>query len=407
MLMALERGVKGGRWYSLFDKVATESALLSAFQSVKRNKGAAGVDHQTVEKYENDLTRELERTARQLRDGSYRPQAVRRVRIPKPGSKEGRPLGIPTVRDRVVQTALRHTLEPIFEKEFAEHSYGFRPGRGCKDALRRVDALLAAGHVHLVDADLKGYFDSIPHEPLLARVEEKVVDGAILGLIRAYLKAEVMEELGGHVPEEGSPQGAVISPLLANIYLDPLDKLIAAEGFEMVRYADDFVVMCRTPEEAGRALRLVQKWTEQAGLTLHATKTRVVDARQEPFEFLGYRFQGGRKYPRNKSIQKLRDTVRAKTRRSNGNSMRVICQMLNPILRGWFAYFKHARRVALADIDGYVRRRLRAILRKHLGKRSNHGRGAEQSRWPNAFFAKLGLFSMRQAHVLACQSARR
>jgi RNA-directed DNA polymerase len=237
--MALEKGVKGGKWFSLIDKVYALANLRAAFAKVKANSGAAGVDHQTIEMFERHLEENLEKLSRSLREGSYQPQAVRRKWISKAGSKEKRPLGIPTVRDRVVQAALLHVLEPIFEREFAAQSYGFRPNRGCKDALRRVGELLKAGYTLVVDADLKSYFDTIPWGPLLKLVEEKVSDGRVIELLKAMLNQKVMETAMSWTPEGGTPQGAVISPLLSNIYLDPLDHKMAEAGVEMVRYADD------------------------------------------------------------------------------------------------------------------------------------------------------------------------
>ena len=239
MLTTLEQGVEGGKWFRLFDKVFAERNLWAAFQQVARNQGAAGVDHVTVQEFERQLPDSVWDLSDLLRSGGYQPQAVRRVQIPKPGSNETRPLGIPTVRDRVVQAAVVNVIEPIFERDFAEHSYGFRPGRGCKDALRRVDELLRAGYVHVVDADLKSYFDSIPHDRLMARLETKIADGPVLKLIASFLHAEILEEATQWTPQSGAPQGAVLSPLLSNVYLDPLDHLVAASGLEMVRYADD------------------------------------------------------------------------------------------------------------------------------------------------------------------------
>jgi RNA-directed DNA polymerase len=212
MLTALETGVKGGVWFSLIDKVYSARNLAAATYRVLANQGAAGVDHETTTSYQRHLPENLERLAQSLRSGSYRPQAVRRVYIPKPGSREKRPLGIPTVQDRVVQAALRNVLEPIFERDFAEHSYGFRPGRGCKDALRRVDQLLKAGYCHVVDADLKSYFDTIPHDKLMARVGAKVADGRVLTLLEAFLQQGVLEGLSTGTPEEGTPQGGVLTP---------------------------------------------------------------------------------------------------------------------------------------------------------------------------------------------------
>ncbi len=217
MLTALQQGVKGGKWFSLMDKVYALGNLRKAFQQVKTNGGAAGVDHQTIKMFEHHLEQNLKTLSRTLKDESYCPQAVKRVWIPKPGGKEKRPLGIPTVRDRVVQAALRAVLEPIFERDFANHSYGFRPNRGCKDALHRVDNLLKAGHRWVVDADLKSYFDTIPHSTLKQRVSEKVSDGKVLQLVDAFLTAQIMETAEGWTPEEGTPQGAVVTPLTQKV----------------------------------------------------------------------------------------------------------------------------------------------------------------------------------------------
>ena len=408
MLATLDKGVTGGKWYSLIDKLTPETTLRAAFAAVAANDGAAGVDHVGIEQYSANLDANLARLSEALRAGTYRPQAIRRHDIAKPGSQEKRPLGIPTVQDRVVQTALRMVVEPIFEREFAAQSCGFRPGRGCKDALRRVDELLRAGRIHVVDADLKSYFDTIPKDRLLALVAAKVADGRILSLIQAFLEQSVLEGDRTWTPETGTPQGAVISPLLSNIYLDPLDHRMAAGEFQMVRYADDFVVLCRSPEEAAAALAMVQAWTAQAGLTLHPVKTRLVDAGAEGFDFLGYRFQAGRRWPRQKSLMKLKDTVRAKTGRTIGRSLDRVIADLNPTLRGWFEYFKHSHRWTFRRLDGWIRRRLRSLLRKQT-KRGGIARtnGADQTRWPNAFFDGHGLFCLQNAHAAARQSSCR
>ena len=407
MLAALEVGVKGGKWYSLIDKVCSPATLEEAFAQVEANAGAAGVDHVTVKQYAKEEDANLKRLSEELRSGRYRPQQIRRHYIPKPGSVEKRPLGIPTVRDRVVQTALRMVLEPIFERDFAAHSYGFRPKRGCKDALRRVAELLQAGYVHIVDVDLKSYFDTIPKDRLLALVGQKVTDGRVMALIKSFLEQGVLDGDQEWVPEQGTPQGAVISPLLSNIYLDPLDHLMAERGFEMVRYADDFVVMCRSEEEAAAALAVVQQWTASAGLTLHPTKTRLVNER-DGFDFLGYHFKAGRRWPRSKSRQKLRDTIRAKTKRTSGHSLTQIIADVNRTLHGWYEYFKHSYHSTFRTEDGFIRRRLRSILRKRTRRQgSARPYGADQSRWPNAYFAKLGLFSLEQANALVRQSSAR
>jgi RNA-directed DNA polymerase len=406
MLTALIEGVQGGLWYSLMDKVHHERTLRAAYSRVAANQGAAGVDHVSVAMFADHLDENITALDDALRTGTYRPQAIRRHYIPKPGNQERRPLGIPTVRDRVVQTALRQVLEPIFERDFAPHSYGFRPKRGCKDALRRVDELLKTGYTHVVDADLKSYFDTIPHDRLLALVRKKVSDGRVLNLIEAFLHQGVLDGLEHWTPEEGTPQGAVISPLLSNIYLDPLDHLMAERGWEMVRYADDFVILCRSVADAALALEAVQHWTAEAGLTLHPTKTRVIDAGTACFDFLGYRFEAGTRRPRPKSLDKFKDSIRAKTPRTSGDSLFAIIRTLNPTLRGWFGYFQHSRKSTFSSLDGWIRMRLRSLLRKRLGLKGR-GRGADHHRWPNAFFADHGLYSLKRAHALASQPSLR
>jgi RNA-directed DNA polymerase len=323
-------------------------------------------------------------------------------------------LGIPTVTDRVVQAAVRMVIEPIFENRFAKHSYGFRPGCGCKDALRRVEELLRAGHTHVVDVDIKGYFplrqgyggqvDAIPHDRLMSQVRERIADGRVMRLIEGFLKQGVIEGTDWHeAKEEGTPQGGVISPLLANIYLDPLDWQMAQSGFEMVRYADDMVVLCRSQEEAAAALSALKEWMGGAGLTLHPDKTRVVDMNKADshFDFLGYRFKRNRRgrimrLVRPKSLRKLRETIKPKTRRNNGKCMAAIVADLNQTLKGWYGYFKQIHASDLEDVDGWVRMRLRSILRKRRG-RKGRGRGRDHQRWPNRYFTELGLFCLLDA----------
>jgi RNA-directed DNA polymerase len=405
MLSALENGVKGGKWYSLMDKVYASKTLEVAWTKVRANKGAAGVDGQSIERFAARADAYLAELSAALREGTYHPQAVKRVDMPK-GDGRTRPLGIPTVKDRIVQQAVKLVIEPIFEKEFCDGSYGFRPGRGCHDALREVDRLIKEGYTFVVDADLQSYFDTIPHDGLMARVEDKVSDGRVLDLIGGWPKADILKGLERWTPAGGTPQGAVISPLLANIYLHPLDALMADRGYRMVRYADDFVILCRSCAEAETALDEVRSWVAENGLTLHPDKTRVGDCRQpgEGFDFLGYRFEAGRRDVRRKSFERLKDTIREKTRRTRGDSLARVIVDLNRTLRGWFGYFKHARSRTLRVLDMFTRRRLRALLRKQEKRPGLGICRADHRRWTNAFFADAGLIALHTAWQTARQS---
>ncbi len=405
MVSALVNGVKGGRWYSLMDKVFAPATLEAAWEKVWANEGAAGVDRQSVERFAARAELYLAELTTALREGSYRPQPIRRVEIPK-GDGRTRPLGIPTVKDRIVQTAVKLVLEPIFEATFRPTSYGFRPGRGCQDALREVAQLIEDGYTFVVDADFESYFDTIPHERLMQRIEERISDGRILGLLRGWLEQDIMQDLQRWTPTEGTPQGAVISPLLANSYLHPLDELMAAHGYRMVRYADDFVVLCKSHEEADAALATIRAWVLDNGLRLHPDKTHVGDCRQagQGFEFLGYRFEAGRRWVRKKSLNRLKDNIRARTRRTCGQSLARIIENLNPMLKGWFAYFKHAHPFTFQRLDQFIRRRLRSLLRKQ-NKRPGFGRNrADHQRWPNAYFAQAGLLALHTAWTTARHS---
>src|SRR6516225_4733114 len=406
MVSALVNGVKGGRWYSLMDKVFAPDTLEAAWEKVLANDGAAGVDGQSIKRFEARAELYLTELSTALRDGSYQPQPIRRVDIPK-GDGRTRPLGIPTVKDRIAQTAVKFALEPIFEATFRPTSYGFRPGLGCKDALREVASLIADGYSFVVDADFESYFDSIPHDRLIQRVEERVSDGRILSLLRSWLAQDILHGMQRWTPTAGTPQGAVISPLLANIYLHPLDELMAARGYRMVRYADDFVVLCRSPEEAAAALATIQAWVAENGLRLHPQKTHVGDCRQagQGFEFLGYRFEAGRRWVRKKSLNRLKDKIRERTRRAGGQSLARIIEGLNPILKGWFAYFQHAHPYTFQMLDGFIRRRLRSILLRQKTKQSCYGMSrAIHQRWPNSFFAEAGLLALHTAWLNARHS---
>ena len=406
MLRALQKGVKGNKWFSLIDKVYSEGTLELAWLKVKSNAGACGVDGITVGRFEKDSQKRLLAVKEHLERGTYQPKSVKRVEISKPGSGQKRPLGIPAVLDRVVQTALKMAIEPIFEREFASTSYGFRPGRGCKDALRHVDGLLKSGKLHVVDADIKSYFDSINHERLMKLVGEQIADGRVLELVEKLLTQDILEGMREWTPEQGTPQGGVMSPLLANIYLNPLDWKMRELGYEMVRYADDFVVLCSSAEEARRALKEIEKWMTEAQLILHPEKTRVEDMSESGahFDFLGYRFirtkKSGRlgRFVSEKSKKKLRESIKPFTKRANGRSMEELVDRLNPKLRGWFEYFKHSEHHSLSDMDRWVRQRLRAILMKRC-KRRGHAKGENLQRWPIRYFAKLGLFCLKETQA--------
>jgi RNA-directed DNA polymerase len=408
MLAALATASKEGKeakWFSLIDKVWRDSTLQAAWQQVRSRRGAAGIDRVSIARFEAQAAKYLGEIAEQLKTGQYRAQAVRRVEIPKAGGGS-RPLGIPTVKDRVVQAAVKRVIEPIFESRFCETSYGFRPGRGCKDALRAVDKLLRQGYTHVVDADLKSYFDSIPHERLKARVAARISDGRVLALVDGWLQQDIVHDLKRWTPTGGTPQGAVLSPLLANIYLHPLDQHMMARGYKMVRYADDFVILCQSAHEAQQALGEVQQWVSDNGLELNMDKTHVGDCLQkgQGFEFLGYRFEAGRRLVRKKSLMKLKDAIRQRTGRTRSGTLRDIVVEINAVLRGWYGYFKHVIATTFGSIDGFVRRRLRALLRRR-DKRPGQGQcHADHRRWPTAYFAHLGLFTMSTARSAASQS---
>ncbi len=406
MLKALGDGVQGGKWYSLMDKVYPLKTLRKAWNQVRKNKGAAGIDGQSVSVFDRKSEDYLKELAQQLEEGKYKPQPVKRVLIPKEKGKR-RPLGIPVVKDRIVQAALLMVLQPIFEREFLESSFGFRPKMGCKDALREVVRLLKDGWKWVVDLDLENYFETIPHKQLLERVGEHVSDGNVMGLVESFLNQEVVDDLKRWKPLSGTPQGAVLSPLLANIYLHPLDKLLKEKGIHSIRYADDAVLLCRTKEEAEEALLVVENWVRENGLKLNPDKTHLGNSDETGggFEFLGYRFEQGKKWVRKKSLAALKNKIRERTKRTLGKSLADAIVSLNKILKGWFEYFKHAETYAFRMLDGFVRRRLRAMLRCQSKKTRGQGSTLrDHKEWPNAFFAKEGLFTMQEARLLAIQS---
>ena len=415
---------KKRRWYSLIDKIWAEPNLGEAFQEVKRNKGAAGVDRVTVKAFESQLEDNVRALHHALRTKTYRPKPVKRVYIPKADGTQ-RPLGIPTVGDRVVQAAARRILEPIFEEVFLNCSYGFRPGRSAHMALQNIRKDLMDGYVYVIDADLKAYFDTIPHEKLIDAVREEVVDGSVLELIRRFLQAGVMENGSFHLNEQGTPQGGVISPLLANIYLHPLDKLMTERGHRITRYADDFVICCKTQKGAERVLKSVTRFLErELGLKVHPEKTKIVNNREKPFVFLGYEFRQNRMFPSEKAKEKFKERVKEITRRNQTvNVHTLIKEKLNPYLRGWGNYFGNGQGITFfKEMDGWIRRRLRAVqlrswkkirkLHRELRRRNFKGElpRLRMTAWrnshcfhaqfamPNDWFHEIGLCSLTKLY---------
>jgi len=307
MLMALDNGVKGNKWFSLIDKVYNPTTLEQAWQKAKANKGAAGIDQITIKKFSQNAGKYLEEISMELKQRIFKPSQIRRTYIPKSNGKK-RPLGIPTIKDRIVQGAIKMALEPIWEKEFLETSYGFRPERGAYGAIQEVSQHIAEGYTFVVDADIEGYFDNIPHERLMQMVTTKIADSKVLQLIEEFLTAGIVEEMKEWTPEKGTPQGGVLSPLLANIYLHPLDVRMKQRGYRMVRYADDFVILCQNEEEARKAKEEIQEWMTENGLNLHQEKTRICNCMigKQGFDFLGFRFDRKYKFVRKSSEEKAK-----------------------------------------------------------------------------------------------------
>ena len=412
------------KWYSLKDKVYNKENLHEAFKAVRSNKGAPGVDGETVEAFEARLEENIEAIYHELRTDTYSPREVKRVYIEKPDGGK-RPLGIPTVKDRVVQQALLNVMQPIFEPDFHPSSYGYRPNRSCQKAVAKAERFMTKfGLEYVVDMDLSECFDTLDHELILKAVNQKISDGKILRLIKSFLKSGIMEYGVFHDTEEGSPQGGVISPLLANIYLDYFDKSMMAKGIRIVRYADDILIFSRTKREAGMykifATRVLE---DELKLRVNMDKTHITSL-AEGVAFLGFIIRGKHISIHPKRIKRLKDKVRKLTPRNSGKNIEMVIQELNPILRGWANYFKVANcKNTFEHLSSWTRRRLRMKrmkewkswkpLHKQLRRMGFKGdfRKISMSRWrnsnsplvcmalPNKWFDELKLFDMSKVQV--------
>ncbi len=364
--------------HSLVDKVYQRKNLEIAWEKVKANRGSGGVDGQSLEAFAAQLDPQLDRLQSELKDETYQPQPVRQVQIPKAGQPgEFRMLGVPTIYDRVCQQTLLNRLEPIFEPVFDEANFGYRRGRSTKDAMRKVWKEIQNGHEWIVDADLRDFFGSVDHEKLLTLIAQQVADGRVLRLIRAMLKAGSYGKGRLFPSERGTPQGSVVSPLLSNILLTPFDREMRRKGYQLTRFADDWVVTCQSATEARAAIDAALRILSELSVQLHPQKTRVVHVRHG-FEFLGYLVRRGRQlilptskivtgaksgglyaYPREKSVQRFKDRVRQLTRRCVPLKTKDLIEQLNPVLRGWGHYYKRAHvRTLFNKLDNWIERRI-------------------------------------------------
>jgi group II intron reverse transcriptase/maturase len=394
--------------HSLIDKVYHKTNLERAWKQVGSNKGAGGIDKITLKEYETKVEENLEVLRNELRENRYEPKPVRRVYIEKLGSKKDkRPLGIPTIHDRVCQQALKNRLEPIMELYFNDCSFGYRAGRSPHMAMRCIWGSIQEGNEWIVDADLKDYFGSVNHELLIDLIARKVSDGKILKLIRDMLEAGYVEEGNLFQSKKGTPQGAVISPLLSNIYLTPFDNVMTSKGYRLVRFADDWVVTCKSKQEALEALRDAQQILEKLGLRLNPDKTRITHIKWG-FEFLGYKIKQGKGHslsaekrktkgnqmnlyavPRDKSIQKFKDEIRKRTKRKTPLTMKELIDGINPVIAGWGNYFKKAH------VRGLFNQLDRWIIRRLWSHHYKRWRNSGWKKYPaHELYAKYGLVNM-------------
>ncbi|TLS34889.1 group II intron reverse transcriptase/maturase [Pseudalkalibacillus caeni] len=375
------------KYYSIIDKVYDRKNLEEAWKKVKANKGSAGIDGETINWFEMNRNQNLYEIQRFLREKRYHPTPSLRKYISKSNGKQ-RPLGIPIIRDRIVQQAVRQMIEPLFDRGFYPHSYGFRKGHSQHQALETIKKAKRAGYEYVVDLDIQAYFDTIPHSKLMRKVKEKIADGRVLDLLEGWLKAGIMEDGQFHETEEGSPQGGVISPLLANIYLDDFDWKMREAGYPVVRFADDAVIMCKTERQSHKAYQLAREILEdELNLTMHPEKTKVVDF-DEGFHFLGFDFWKDYLLLPEKRMRKVKKDIRYLTRRHQGKNVREVIKRLNQTIRGFGNYFGIGNtKEKFKKLDSWIRMRLRAYIRKKKSTVSNR-------LIPTYIFDRLGLVSL-------------
>lgn len=370
----------------------TPTLMLESWKAVRRNRGAAGIDKISIELYSQHVGTNLEKLMRELKTRSYQPKPLKRVYIPK-GKGKLRPLGIPAVACRIVQEVIRRLISPTFEKLFHNNSYGFRPGRNCHQAVSKVMESLSEGYLYVVDADIKGFFDNIPHELIMARVSTEIADGNILQLIERFLKSGIMEEGQLRPTHKGTPQGGVISPLLANIVLNRLDHEFEKMGYKFVRYADDFIILCKSREQAQEALDFAKSTLEgQMKLELSPEKTKICHLK-DGFDFLGFHFSLNGLSMREKSKEKFQDAIRKITTRSRNLDIKVI-EKLNQVIRGTVNYFAHPLSTIIIQymkMDKWIRKRLRCMKYKRISKCDNW-------RMKMKYFRRLGVQSCIQLY---------
>jgi RNA-directed DNA polymerase len=351
--------------HSLVNQIWDEKNLERAWKRVKANRGSAGIDQISLIDFEQNLSQNIAEIQRLLRENRYTPKPVKRVLIPKDNGKM-RKLGIPTVRDRVVQQALKNVVEPIFEEIFIDQSHGYRPNKDAHEAVRKAEAYLEAGYHWVVDADIEGFFDHVDHSILMDLVCEKVSDGRVLSLIESFLVSGIMNECIFEASTEGTPQGGNLSPLLSIIYLNHFDRRIGELGYLILRYADDILIFCKYEWEAEDALNRAREILEgELKLKLSSEKTNIVHARKKGVEYLGFHFNGRWRRPKDKAKKKFKAEIKYRTRRQQPRNLEAVIESINPVIRGWGNYFKVGTvKKLFEELDGYIRARLRSFRAK-------------------------------------------